>query len=84
MRYKSRCISHRPQLWRYTSLIKRHLVKGAVCRIDLAVEPGISVQIQNIGDGYFHPAPPPQTHTQVARLMKLNMLCCPQTGNPGC
>ncbi len=31
--------------------------KGAVCRI----EPGIAVQIQNIGDGFFSPAPPPQT-----------------------
>ncbi len=29
--------------------------KGAVCRIDIAV------QIQNIGEGFFHPAPPPQT-----------------------
>ncbi len=30
-------------------------VKGAVCRIDnLAVELGIAVQIQNIGDVFFH------------------------------
>ncbi len=33
------------------------IVKGAVCRIEL----GIAVQIQNIGDVFFHPAPPPQT-----------------------
>ncbi len=31
-------------------------LKGAVCRIEL----GIAVQIQNIGDVFFSPAPPPQ------------------------
>ncbi len=28
-------------------------LKGAVCRIDI-IELGIAVQIQNIGDGFFH------------------------------
>ncbi len=35
-------------------------IKGAVCRID-TVELGIAVQIQNIGEGFFHQPPPPQT-----------------------
>ncbi len=32
-------------------------IKGAVCRTEL----GIAVQIQNIEEGFFHPAPPPHT-----------------------
>ncbi len=34
--------------------IQQGTVKGAVCRIDIAVELGIAVQIQNIGDVFFH------------------------------
>ncbi len=40
-----------------TMTFLKSFLKGAVCRIEL----GIAVQIQNIGDGFFHPAPPPQT-----------------------
>ncbi len=70
----------------YSKLLKTHvwivsskLFKGAVCRIELAVELGIAVQIQNIGDVFFHPAPPPLTwHTGRNKRkwwwMKLNML----------
>ncbi len=38
----------------------RHF-NGALKVLYVAVELGIAVQIQNIGEGFFHPAPPPQT-----------------------
>ncbi len=68
-------------------------LKGAVCRIDM-VEMDIAVQIQNIGEGSCHPAPPSSDlmHTQVARLTTPTgtsvhddevTLSFPPTSNPG-
>ncbi len=52
-------------LWILYSFV---IFKGAVCRIVVAVELGIAVQIQNIGDVFFHQPLLLRLDAQVARL----------------
>ncbi len=44
------------------------MLEGPVCRIDLVVELGIAVQIQNIGEGFFTRPLLRLEPTQAARL----------------
>ncbi len=58
--------------WVYNKYILRWTIPLKVLYVELTVvELGITAQNQIIVEGFFHPAPPPQTqrHAQVARLM---------------